>query len=218
MLRASGNMKIPGGLNVMMCLLDVVFNFFLIFPTREISILGHSLLMPGAGLGVLGAALGTVGAEVVTAGFMMWYACFRQKGIAIFGRRAEDVVTHGLKSFMPTRNVLLNAMKVSAPMTLEHGVMGGTYVCGVDCCLRSHGGRGRHACSCCDEFFEYMACASSHRRTAGTHDGARRCVARHVYRAMFPRVYIPFQAYQGVLAQSWLVYKLSVVDKILASR
>ena len=128
MLRASGNMKIPGGLNVMMCLLDVVFNFFLIFPTREISILGHSLLMPGAGLGVLGAALGTVGAEVVTAGFMMWYACFRQKGIAIFGRRAEDVVTHGLKSFMPTRNVLLNAMKVSAPMTLEHGVICGAQI------------------------------------------------------------------------------------------
>lgn len=67
MLRASGNMKVPGGLNVMMCALDVVFNMLLIFPTRDMSVMGVSLTMPGAGLGVLGAALGTVAAEAVTA-------------------------------------------------------------------------------------------------------------------------------------------------------
>ena len=83
MLRCSGNMKVPGGLNVMMCLLDVVFNFFLIFPTRQLDILGMQIVMPGAGLGVFGAALGTVSAEIVTAGAMMWYLCFRQEGMAI---------------------------------------------------------------------------------------------------------------------------------------
>ena len=35
MLRCSGNMRVPSLLNVLMCLLDVVFNFFLIFPTRQ---------------------------------------------------------------------------------------------------------------------------------------------------------------------------------------
>ena len=36
MLRCSGNMRVPSMLNVLMCLLDVVLNFFLIFPTRQI--------------------------------------------------------------------------------------------------------------------------------------------------------------------------------------
>lgn len=67
MLRASGNMKTAGALNVMMCVLDVIFNFFFIFPTRSVEIAGMELTLPGAGLGVLGAALGTVCAEVTTA-------------------------------------------------------------------------------------------------------------------------------------------------------
>lgn len=29
-----------------MCLLDVIFNFFLIFPTRELSIAGMEITMP----------------------------------------------------------------------------------------------------------------------------------------------------------------------------
>lgn len=35
MLRCAGNMKVPGALNVMMCVLDVMFNFLLIFPSRD---------------------------------------------------------------------------------------------------------------------------------------------------------------------------------------
>ena len=119
MLRCAGNMKVPGGLNVMMCVLDVIFNFMLIFPTRQLSLGGFSFIMPGAGLGVLGAALGTVGAEIVTACAMMWYLCYRQKDMAI-GRE------HG--SFRPTREVLRKAMRVSAPMTLEHAVICGAQI------------------------------------------------------------------------------------------
>lgn len=119
MLRCVGNMKIPGGLNVMMCLLDVVFNFFLIFPTRELEIAGVPFTVPGAGLGVLGAALGTASAEIITAGTMMWYLCTREKAIAIRG-------TTG--SFMPKREVLRKALKVSAPMTLEHAVICGAQI------------------------------------------------------------------------------------------
>ena len=57
MLRCSGNMRIPSMMSVLMCLLDVVFNFFLIFPTREMTVLGMNVTMPGAGWGVKGAAL-----------------------------------------------------------------------------------------------------------------------------------------------------------------
>lgn len=119
MLRCAGNMKVPGGLNVMMCLLDIIFNFFLIFPTREISLAGHSLTIPGAGLGILGAALGTVSAEIITAGTMMWYLCTREKSLRIVGSRG---------SFRPTRQVIAKALRVSAPMTLEHAVICGAQI------------------------------------------------------------------------------------------
>ena len=59
MLQCSGNMKIPSIFLTLMCILDVIFNYFLIFPTRTITILGSEMKVFGAGLGVLGAQLGT---------------------------------------------------------------------------------------------------------------------------------------------------------------
>ncbi len=119
MMRCVGNMKVAGGLNVMMCLLDVVFNFFLIFPSREIDLFGFHLLMPGAGLGVLGAALGTVLAEIITACSMMGYLCLRQPGMTIFKIPG---------SYRPQRPVLRKALKISAPLTLEHAVICGAQI------------------------------------------------------------------------------------------
>ena len=58
-LQSTGSMKIPGFLSAIMCVLDVFFNYLLIFPARQISLFGASVVMPGAGLGVMGAALGT---------------------------------------------------------------------------------------------------------------------------------------------------------------
>lgn len=130
-LRASGNMKVAGGINVLMCLLDVVFNFFFIFPTRPLLLGGMEITIPGLGLGVLGAALGTVAAEIISAALMLWFATMRQPELAIFGRRA---MRSGIKEqnffrrFIPTGSVLRNALKVSAPMTLEHGVICGAQI------------------------------------------------------------------------------------------
>ncbi len=126
-LRASGNMKIAGALNVMMCALDVVFNYFLIFPTGHMDVGGLQIMIPGAGLGVLGAALGTVCAEMVTAGAVMWWACRRTPELALWGKYATGEPNGGRK-FLPTGNVLRNALKVSAPMTLEHGVICGAQI------------------------------------------------------------------------------------------
>lgn len=53
-LRCSGNMFVPGMLNVSMCVLDVVFNALLIFPS--VSLFGFEFSC--AGLGVKGAAIG----------------------------------------------------------------------------------------------------------------------------------------------------------------
>lgn len=121
MLRCAGNMTVPGALNVCMCVLDVVFNFFLIFKSREVSVFGTILTVPGAGLGVFGAALGTVCAEIICAAAMMYYLCRRQKGLRLTG----TVKRHG---YLPTKPVLRKAVKIAVPMTAEHVIFCGAQI------------------------------------------------------------------------------------------
>lgn len=111
MLRCSGNMRVPSLLNVLMCLLDVIFNFFLIFPTREMMLFGSPVVVPGAGLGVEGAALGTVSAETVTCGLMLWYLFRRSPMLKLTGETGR---------FLPQRSTLRNAARIGLPMGLEH--------------------------------------------------------------------------------------------------
>lgn len=89
MLRCSGNMHVPSMAGVAMCVLDVIFNFFLIFPSREWYVLGSSFTMPGAGLGVEGAALGTVAAEAVVTGILMWYLWTRSDKLKLTGEQGS---------------------------------------------------------------------------------------------------------------------------------
>lgn len=104
MLKCSGNMKIPSVLNIMMCVLDVVFNYFFIFIL---------------GLGVVGAALGTMLAFIVTAAIMMYFLLFRSKHLSLIG-------TEG--SFRPTSDCVLAAFKIGAPMALQQTLMGGAQI------------------------------------------------------------------------------------------
>lgn len=111
MLRCSGNMKVPSMLNIMMCILDVIFNFLFIFPTRELELGPCVITMPGLGLGVLGAALGTVAAELCTCTAMTWQAAFRSKMLNL----RQDSGT-----FRPTGTVVRRALKISLPMAGQH--------------------------------------------------------------------------------------------------
>ena len=81
MLRCSGNMHIPSLLNMGMCLLDVLFNWLLIFPTRTFHLSTSnfqlSLSIPGAGLGVVGAVLGTAFAFIICSGLMCYFTVVR---------------------------------------------------------------------------------------------------------------------------------------------
>ena len=119
MLRSSGNMKIPSILNIMMCFLDVIFNFFLIFPTRDVNVLGMSVRAPGAGMGVEGAALGTALAMAVTAAMMLHYLCFRPSDLDI---------AHSKGSFRLTSRCLKNAVGIGVPMGLERVIMCGAQI------------------------------------------------------------------------------------------
>jgi len=64
-LRASGDTKTPMKVGVLVNIVNVVLNFLLIYPTREISIGSFSFTMYGAGLGVLGAAAASACAYTV---------------------------------------------------------------------------------------------------------------------------------------------------------
>lgn len=104
MLKCSGNMRMPSILNILMCLLDVVFNYFFIFI---------------AGLGVPGAALGTLCAIAVSASLMAWSLLFRSPYLALKGRPG---------SFRPTADCVGTAFKIGAPMGLQQILMGGAQI------------------------------------------------------------------------------------------
>lgn len=119
MLRCSGNTLFPGIVNVGMCVLDVIFNFFLIFPVHNLDIAGMSLRLPGAGLGVTGAAIGTALAETVAAAVMLWY---------LWRRNKELNLRHSHGSFMPGMHCLRRAFRISTPLGIEHMLMCGAQV------------------------------------------------------------------------------------------
>lgn len=121
MLQSSGNMKIPSIMSVVMCVLDVCFNFMLIYPSRTLTLSGMEIFIPGAGMGVEGAALGTVLAECTTVGILMSYILFRSKELHIIGRNERG-------SFTPTRVCISNALTISAPMALQNIIMRGAHV------------------------------------------------------------------------------------------
>lgn len=120
MLRCSGNMHVPSALNVLMCVLDVVFNVLFIFPSREWQVFGVAISIPGAGLGVTGAALGTVLAELLTAVLMMWFLCFRSPELRLQGA--------SVRSFLPRANSLLQAVRIGLPMGCEHIILCGAQI------------------------------------------------------------------------------------------
>lgn len=119
MLRCSGNMNIPSLLGVVMCVLDVAFNFLLIFPSRHVYVAGVELFIPGAGLGVEGAALGTAAAEAVVALALIWYLWTRSSELRLKGERG---------SFRPKVSTLKKALNIGLPMGLEHAVICGAQI------------------------------------------------------------------------------------------
>ena len=127
MLKCSGNMKIPSMLNILMCVLDVVFNYGFIYVLK---------------MGVVGAALGTGLAELITALLMLYFLLFHSKILGIL-RKPEAKEQHpaddalrptrmewgrGVSGSRPQADVVRMAFKIGAPMGLQHMLMGGAQV------------------------------------------------------------------------------------------
>lgn len=118
MHQSSGNMRLPGILNVMCCVMDVFFNMLFIFQTRSVQINSITFTMPGLDLGVAGAALGTITAEAVTCAIMVTALLWKNKTLHL--RKGEHLRFH--------RDILVKAVKIGAPVGLEQMVMCSAYV------------------------------------------------------------------------------------------
>ena len=104
-LIASGNMKVPSYTSVIMCVLDVVFNYIFIFKL---------------GKGVAGAALGTGLAEVCAGLFLLYYACKCSSELR------QDLRVE--KKEGESREIMGQAFGITWPLWIQNLVSRGAYV------------------------------------------------------------------------------------------
>lgn len=106
-LRAAGDTKTPMKVGIIVNVLNVALNFFLIYPTRTVSVAAFSFTMPGAGLGVVGAAVAS--AIAYTAGGIL---------ITIALWRHPLLSPKGMK-LRPDRKILMPCMRIAFPNMLQ---------------------------------------------------------------------------------------------------
>ena len=119
MLRSSGDALTPGLISVLTCVLDVIFNFCLINPTREMVVFGRTMTVWGLGWGgVPGAALGTALATAISGVLTL----------AILLLRDGPLCIHKPGSWHITKACLQNLWKVGAPLAAERAVLSSAQV------------------------------------------------------------------------------------------
>ena len=112
-LRCSGDTKTPMRFNIMTNMINVALNFFLIYPTRPVTLLGATFTIPGAGLGVAGAAAATAAATVFS-GSCMFFALFR----------SDSPVGISLRdTFRFDRDIIRQAVGLGVPAGLERATI-----------------------------------------------------------------------------------------------
>ena len=104
MLKSAGEMCVPSLLSIMMCGLDVAFNYLFIYVLK---------------LGVVGAALGTMSAYFFTVIPMAWQAICKNKIIALRLDRTP---------FVWMGSYVRNAVKISFPVAVQNILMGSAQV------------------------------------------------------------------------------------------
>lgn len=108
-LRVAGDTRTPLFFNVLTNLLNVALNFMMIYETRELTVLGRSFMMWGAGWGVRGAAIATAAATVIS-GTMLLSRLFKK----------EYPIRVSLKEdYRPDFPIIKSALRLAAPAALE---------------------------------------------------------------------------------------------------
>ncbi len=101
MLQGAGDTRVPGLTQIVMCLLDVVFNWFFIYKMN---------------LGVLGAALGTGSSVLVASLFLSFWTLFRNPFLK------------GRTRIHFTKTTLTRAVQIGLPISVEQVISGSSYV------------------------------------------------------------------------------------------
>lgn len=104
LLKSSGDMRTPSVTSILICILDVVFNYIFIFIF---------------GLGVMGAAIGSGLALLAGACIQMYYVLVRSKLLAL---------RHDVVPFLWDWGVVRNALKIATPMALQTFLMNGAQI------------------------------------------------------------------------------------------
>ena len=102
-LRAAGDTKTPMRVGLIVNLVNVILNFLMIYPTREVLLFSFSLTLPGAGLGVIGAAIASAIAYTL-GGIVITVAVLRHPAVSPVGC-----------SFRPDREILSSCFRVAFP-------------------------------------------------------------------------------------------------------
>ncbi len=106
-LRAAGDSKTPMRVGIVVNLINVIFNFLWIYPTRTVSLFGTEFTVWGLGKGVLGAAAASALAYAV-GGIIITIMLYRHK----------DISPKGM-SLKPDSSVLKPCLKVALPNMLQ---------------------------------------------------------------------------------------------------
>ena len=111
--RGFGDSKSPMKINILVNILNVCGNFIMIFPTREISVLGMSFTMFGCGWGVAGAAAASSLSSTIGSCLLL-ARCFSSK----------SPIQLSLKDkFAPDWKEMKNVLTLGLPVMLQRVVM-----------------------------------------------------------------------------------------------
>lgn len=106
-LRSAGDSKTPMWVGLFVNLINLILNFFLIYPSRMMELGKLSIFIPGAGWGVIGAAVASA-ISFVAGGIAITIKLFSHKQISPLGY-----------SIKPDREVLIPCLKVALPNCLQ---------------------------------------------------------------------------------------------------
>ncbi|MEG0766008.1 MAG: MATE family efflux transporter, partial [Pseudoflavonifractor sp.] len=112
-LRCMGNTRMPLFFNTAANILNIILNFFLIYPTREAILFGKSVTIFGAGQGVAGAAIASAIA-VSLAGLGVLICALRQ---------GDRFAIHRGDDFRPDRGILRQAVHLGVPSAIERATV-----------------------------------------------------------------------------------------------
>ena len=107
MLRASGDTRTPMAVGCGVNVVNVILNFLLIYPTRQVAVFGREIIIIGAGMGVIGAGIASAIAFTI-GGICITIAIWRHPKITFRGR-----------SLKPDWAVLGPCLKVALPNALQ---------------------------------------------------------------------------------------------------